>query len=218
MNFIKINGLNGLYPEKIEGTNEWYYCKIPASSDFETYDLFDAEEDVKAGDVFGGMNCALIHFPDGEVHRPFELKENVFVNEPEYLDGLLYFLVVDFSERRINIISYNPNNKEKNTIADLSLDEVDNCCNLMLDVSPITLTRHTNHEVLYVIWPEKKKIKLRLREMMMFRDNDDLYCEEWYENPEYHERTIVRDWNTGRIKRIVEGRMERMPNGDIWVL
>lgn len=218
MNFIRINGLRELYPENIEGTSEWYYCNIPSSSDFETYDLFDAEEDVNAGDVFGGMNCVLIHFPDGEVHRPFEMKENVFVNPPVYLDGILYFLVVDFGERRIYIISYNPKNREKKMIADLSLDEVDNCLNLRLDVLPITLIRHANDEFLYVIWPEKKKIKIRLRESMSFRDNDNLYCEYWYENPEYHEMTIIRDWNSGKIKKILKGRMERMPNGDIWVL
>lgn len=64
----------------------------------------------------------------------------------------------------------------------------------------------------------EEKIKIRLRESMSFRDNDNLYCEYWYENPEYHEMTIIRDWNSGKIKKIFKGRMERMPNGDIWVL
>lgn len=214
MKFINIKGLNDVYPENIEGTNEWYYSKLPSYS---TYDFYDAERVVNCGKNFEGMNCILIHYPDGEVHRPFELKENVYVDAPIYFNELLYFLIVDFNNKRIKIVSYNAKNRVKSNLADLPLSDVENCYNLMLKPSPITLIHEPNDGFLNIIWPEKKKIKIRANEIMMFRDNDNLFCSEWYENPEYHERVIVRDWNTGDIKKIIERQMNRMPNGDIWI-
>ena len=61
MNTIKIDGLVGGYPEPIDGTSEWYYSQ-KGTDDF--LDLYEAEEIVKDGHAFGGMNCHLIHFPD----------------------------------------------------------------------------------------------------------------------------------------------------------
>ena len=94
MNTIKINGLVGGYPEPIDGTSEWYYSQKGAD-DF--LDLYEAEELIKDGHPFYGMNCHLIHFPDGEVFSPFELRENFYVEAPVWDDGKFYFLCVDFS-------------------------------------------------------------------------------------------------------------------------
>ena len=58
MNYIKIEGIQDAYPERIEGTSEWYCCKIAANC---FCDLYEAEEIVKAGHVYEGMNCVLIH-------------------------------------------------------------------------------------------------------------------------------------------------------------
>ena len=95
MNTIKINGLAGGYPETIDGTSEWYYSQKGAN-DF--LDLYEAEELIKDGHPFYGMNCHLIHFPDGEVFSPFELRENFYVDAPVWDDGKFYFLCVDFSK------------------------------------------------------------------------------------------------------------------------
>jgi hypothetical protein len=55
---------------------------------------------------YEGMNCVLIHFPDGTVYYPFELMENRYVDVPVFWEELLYFLVVDFNIRQIQILSY----------------------------------------------------------------------------------------------------------------
>ena len=78
MNYIKIEGIEDAYPERIEGTSEWYCCKI-ATNCF--CDLYEAEEIVKLGNVYEGMTCVLIHYPDGQVYYPFVAKENVYVEK-----------------------------------------------------------------------------------------------------------------------------------------
>lgn len=215
MKYLKIDGLTDVYPEQVEGTSEWYYCKL-AKNTF--CDLYEAEDIIKSGNIYQGMNCVLIHYPDGEVIRPFEIKENMYVDVPVFYDGILYFLVVDFNQKQIQIISYNPNTRKKSTVTEIPLSEVEDCYNLLLRVAPVLLIREANDGYLNVIWPEKKKIKIGDTEGLMFCDGDNLYCSEWYEDTEYHEMIIIRDWNTGQVKEKFEGQMIRMPNGDIWIL
>lgn len=216
MNFIKIKGLQDNYPEGIEGTSEWYYCKI-AEDPF--CDLYEAEEIIKAGHTYKGMNCALIHFPDGTVYEPFTLQENVYVDAPVFLDGVLYFLVTDFNEKTIQIVAWGTETKQPEVVKELLLDEVENCYNLMLRVAPIMLIQEANDDVLEIIYPEKKTIQLGECESMYFRNEDKLYCSAWYEDPEYHEKVIVRNYYTGEIEEIFDKQnMRRMPNGDVWML
>ena len=214
MKFVKID-LEDVYPEEIEGTSEWYYSKI-AKNDF--CDLYEAEEIIKNGHVYEGMNCVLIHFPDGKVFRPFETKENVYVDAPVFWEDVLYFLVVDFVEKTIQIVAFDTKSYEKNEVAKLSLDEVKDCYNLMLRVAPVLLVRDGNEKCLEVIWPEKNNFKMSNHEAFQFRDGDRMYFSEWFEDPDYHEMTIVRDWNTGEEIERFDGMLVRMQNGDVWRL
>ena len=215
MKYLKIDGLTDVYPETVEGTNEWYYCKL-AKNTF--CDLYEAEDIINSGKVYDGMNCVLIHYPDGEVIRPFEIKENMYVDAPVFYDGILYFLVVDFNQKHIQIVSFNPNTRGKSTVVEISLNEVEDCYNLLLRVAPVLLIREANDGYLNILWPEKKKIEIGDTEGFMFRDGDNLYFSEWYEDTEYHEMIVIRDWNTGEVKEKFEGQMIRMPNGEIWIL
>ena len=111
MNYKKIEGLQDAYPTKIEGTDEWYYCKIAERS---FCDLYEAEELIKAGHVFHGMTCVLIHFPSGEVFWPFEKKENMYVDAPVFWENKLYFLKVDFVEKKMEILAFDTKSYENN--------------------------------------------------------------------------------------------------------
>lgn len=215
MKFLEINGLKDVCPEKVEGTEEWYYCKL-AQDTF--CDLYEAEEIVNEGNIYQGMNCVLIHYPDGTVYSPFSLKQNTYVEAPVFWEGLLYFLVADFEARQIQIVSFDAKKYVKDVIAQISLDEIGDCYNLMLRVAPVTLIRYEKEEVLEIVWPEKKKIEMAENEVLIFRDGKDLYFSAWYEEPDYHEKTIVRDMDTGETKQCYDGQMHRMPNGDIWIL
>lgn len=220
MNFIKIEGLQDAYPERIEGTSEWYCCKIATNS---FCDLYEAEEIVNAGNVYEGMTCVLIHYPDGQVYYPFVAKENVYVDSPVFWENTLYFLVVDFTEKILQVVAFNTEDFEQKTVFEISLDEVPNCYNLLLDVAPVMLYRYVDEDnALEVIWPEKKTFKVNNHQVLLFRDEDKVFFSEWFEDPEpdynYHEQVIVRDWETGEEIERFDGQMCRMPNGDIWRL
>ena len=214
MKFVKIDDLKDVYPERIEGTSEWYCCKI-AKNCF--CDLFEAEEIINAGNVYEGMTCVLIHYPDRNVYYPFVTKENVYVEAPVFLDDVLYFLVVDFSEKTIQIVAFDAHTFEQKVIRELSLDEVPNCYNLMLDVSPLMLSYVSDENVLEIVWPEKKSFKMNHHQVRLFRNDDKMYFSEWFEDPDYHEMVVVRDWETGEELDRFDGQMCRMPNGDVWV-
>jgi len=215
MKFRKIEGLQDVCPERIEGTEEWYCCKI-AKNCF--CDLYEAEEIVKAGQVYEGMTCVLIHYPDRNVYYPFVTKENVYVDAPVYWDGALYFLVVDFTAKKIEIVAFDTTMYEIQTVEEFSLDEVEDCYNLMLRVAPVLLVRDGNKKGLEVIYPEKKHFKMSNHESFLFKDEEKMYFSEWQEDPEYREIVVVRDWNTGKEIERFDGQLWRMPNGDVWVM
>ena len=106
MKYVKIEGLTDVYPERIEGTSEWYCCKL-ANNCF--CDLYEAEEIIKNGNTYEGMTCVLIHYPDGQVYYPFVMKENVYVDSPVFWEGVLYFLVADFNVRTVQIVAFDTN-------------------------------------------------------------------------------------------------------------
>jgi hypothetical protein len=213
MNIIKIEGVTECYPEQIEGTSDWYYCK--ESKDI-FCDLYEAEEIIKSGGKFSGMNCHLIHFPDGLVHSPFELRENLYIDSPVWDNDKLFFLSVNFCEKLIHINCYFPEEKRLDLIKVFPLEIVEDCYNLMLKTSPIMLCRDANKGVLEIIWPENKKIAIGKTESLLFCNGEDLYFSEWYEDPEYHENVIVRNLNTGKVKEKFNGYLRRLPNGVYW--
>lgn len=213
MKIIKIEGISETYPELVEGTMEWYACK---ESNNCFCDLYEAQEVVKSGEVFPGMNCHLIHYPEGTVHSPFELRENVYIDQPIWDKGKLYFLSVDFSKQKIQIYSYFPDNRKIEIMKELPLDIVEDCYNLMLKVSPLMLCREANNGIYEIVWPENKKIEIGQTEGLLFRDGEDLYFSEWYEDPEYHENVIIRDLYTGKIKEKSSGYLLKLPKGVYW--
>lgn len=213
INITKIKGISNSYPEEIEGTNEWYSAKEEAVG---FCDLFEAQETFERVGFFKGIAYHLIHYPDGKVHSPFQIQENVYVEKPIWNNGEFNFLVVDFQEKIIRITKYIPENEKLEIVTELSLVEVEDCYNLMLETTPLTLGRSGNDGFYEIIWPEKKKIAIGKTETVLFRDEDKLYLSEWYEDPEYHENVIVRDIQTGKIIEKSEGYLRRLPNNVYW--
>lgn len=213
MNFIHIDGVSDGFVEEVEGTSEWYSCKV---SETGICDLYEAEDIVQSGRTYPGMNCKLIHYPDGEVYAPFTQKENVYIDSPVFDDGIFYFLAVDFALEKIRIYSYNPAAKRRSEEAVFEHSEGKGCRNLMLKTAPVTLVRQDDG-ILQILWPDKREMAMGDTECFYFRDGDNLYCSAWSENPDYSETIIIRDYHTGEVKEQYTGCLKRMPNGDIWV-
>lgn len=213
INITNIKGISNSYPEEIEGTNEWYSCR---EGTVEYCDLDEVQEIFNNDGFFKGMNYHLIHYPDGEVHSPFQIQGNVYVEKPIWNNGIFNFLVVDFHEKLIKIKKYIPEKQKLEVITELSLSEVEDCYNLKLETTPLTLGRSGNDGFYEIVWPEKKKIAIGKTETVLFRDGDRLYLSEWYEDPEYHENVIVRNIQTGEIIEKSEGYLPRLPNNVYW--
>lgn len=213
INIIKIHGISDCYPELIEGTSQWYYCQESKKT---FCDLYEAEEIVKLGHNFEGMNCHLIHYPEGTVHSPFEMKSNVYIEKPIWNNGKFNFLVVNFDLKVIQIYSYEPEYIRLSVMQELPLSITPDCYNLMLKGYPLMLCRDANDGIYEIIWPESKKIVIGKTESLIVRDGNDLYFSRWYEDPEYHESVIVRDVNTGAINEEFDGYLRVLPNGIYW--
>ena len=52
-------------------------------------------------------------------------KENVYVEAPSFCDGVLYFIMVDFAERTLQIVAFNTEDFEQKTVFELPLDNSD---------------------------------------------------------------------------------------------
>ena len=212
MKIIKLKGIHDSYPET-EGTNEWFSCY---ESKIALCDLYEAEEMINYGKTFSGLIQHLVHFPDGKVYSPFSLKENVYVEKPVWDKGKLYFLVVDFNQKVAKICEYDWAQNVIRGITEVSLNEVKDCYNLRLEVSPLMLGR-TDREGFYeIVWPEKKNIAMDNQEVVCFRDGDKLYCSRWVEDPEYHEYMVIRDVHTGKILHEEEGNIWRLADDVYW--
>ena len=119
------------------------------------------------------------------------------MDSPVFWDNVLYFLVVDFNEKIIQIVAFDTQDYEQKVVTEMSLDEVENCYNLRLDVAPILLVQDRKENCLQVYYPEDKRFKIGDHETLLFRDGNKVYFSQWFEDPDYHEMVIVRDWETG---------------------
>lgn len=210
-----IKQLPECYPEPVEGTADWYFCKQGRDS---MCDLYEAEEIVNSDRMFSGMTCHLLHYPEGTVYSPFEVKENVYVEEPVWNEGVFYYLTVDFDERKIQIYSYVPEQGRLKELACLPLEAVRDCYNLKLKIWPLMLCRDGNEGMLELIWPEQKRFRTGETEVFLFRDENKMYFSQWEEAPDYREYMIVRDFDTGRIREKTPGCLCRLPGGVYWRL
>ncbi len=214
MKDLDLHGITFMRPVR-EGTAEWYY-----SMDYDNGDLFEAQEiyEYQNGHLVDGNHLLLIHYPDGEVIEPVSSRKNMAIGEPVYYDQKISFVMVDFDEREIRIHQFDCVKREVKELAVLPLTVVDDCFNLRLFEHPLTLSRQPNNGTLELIWPKKKTIRIGEKESFFYRENERLYFNTWYEDPEFREETVVRDARTGKVIETLPGDIHIMPNGEQWHL
>ena len=171
----------------------------------------------KSGEVYTGAIIALVQFPEGKLFKPFENRNNIYVEKPVWDGGNFNILTVDFEKCLIEIFNYFPLENKLEKIAEISLTEIEDCYNLFLENSPLALYRQRNNNNFEIIWPEKKVIEIEEAESFNYRDNDDLYFSQWIDEPTYYNNIIIRDINTGKIKEKFKGIIKKMPNGEFWI-
>lgn len=206
----KLN-LPPMYLGMTGGTTEWY---IGLYFPGETCDLYEAEQIINGGGRFEGNQIYFLHYPDSAVYTPFEIKENVYYEDPLWDNGRFGILAVDFTEKKIILYTYVPGEKPEILVA-LPLSEVKDCNNLKLEISPWTIGRQSDNTY-EMIWPVKKIFPKGDNEGILYRNGSVLYFYRWVEEPKYQEFIVTIDIETGEEIEVEKGSLYRMPDGTLW--
>ena len=207
----------GIYCLKpLKGSGEWYW-----GMDHTGGDLYEAEELFSDDHPVCQNRLIFVHYPDGEDVQPVTAKQGQYLGRPVYYNGKIVLLLADFPQKKIKILLYDAKPEELTVLTELPRSVVKDCCNLMLEISPLMLTRRGNDGKFQILWPEHMEFEIGDRESFLCRMGERLYFSNWYEEPECQEEIeeiIVRRLNTGELIKKIPGCFMDMPDGQIWVL
>ena len=211
MKRIVTNGITNLEP--LQGSSEWYW-----GADYASGDLYEAEELFRSGHPVQKNRLLLVHRPEGTVYEPVHTEPGQYLGRPVYHDGQVVLLLVDFPEGEIRILTFRATDGTTEPLAVLPLTMVEDCYNLMLEASPLLLTRAAHDNRFQVLWPERRDFAIEDHEMFAFLEGNRLYTWVWYEDPDYREEVLVRDYETGDVLERIPGNLRTMPDGQHWLL
>ena len=150
--------------------------------------------------------------------EPITAKKGQYFGAPMYDNGNLQILMVDFPMAAIYIFQYDDARDETTLRAEIALDEVKDCYNLGFAQSPLMVIRQGFENLFQVIWPERTEFSIGNRETFYSRDGDKLYFNRWFEDPDYRDEVIIRQYPSGKILEVIPGSLYEMPDGQRWVL
>lgn len=160
----------------------------------------------------------LVRRPEGTVYEPVCTKPGQYLGRPAYHDGQVVLLLVDFPKGEIHILAFHETTGTTEPLAVLPLSIADDCCNLMLETPPLMLIRSGHNNRIQLLWPERRDFVVEENEYFAFLEGNRLYTSVWYEDPDYREEVLVRDYNTGEVLERIPGSLRSMPDGQRWLL
>ena len=181
-------------------------------------DLYEAEELFRSGHPIRKNRLVLVRRPDGTVYEPVRTEPGQYLGRPVYHDGQVVLLLVDFPQEKIHILIFRETDGTTEPLAVLPLSIVEDCYNLMLEASPLILTRSAHDNKFQILWPERRDFAIEDHEIFEFLEGNRLYTSVWYEDPDYREELLVRDYDTGELLERIPGNFRRMPDGRKWLL
>lgn len=211
MKRIITNGITNLEP--LAGSSKWYW-----GSDYASGDLYEAEELFRSGHPIRKNRLVLVRCPEGTVYEPVCTKPGQYLGRPAYHNGQVVLLLVDFPKEEIRILSFDEAKKTIEPLAVLPLSVVADCYNLMLETPPLMLTRSAHDNQFQILWLERRDFAIEDHEFFEFLEGNRLYTSVWYEDPDYREELLVRDYDTGELLERIPGSLRQMPNGQKWLL
>ena len=211
MKRIITNGITDLEP--LAGSSEWYW-----GADYASGDLYEAEELFRSGRPIDKNRLVLVRCPEGTVYEPVRTKSGQYFGRPVYHDGQVVLLMVDFPQEKIHILIFRETDGTTEPLAVLPLSIVEDCYNLMLEASPLILTRSAHDNKFQILWPERRDFAIEDHEIFEFLEGNRLYTSVWYEDPDYREELLVRDYETGELLERIPGSFRQMPDGQKWLL
>lgn len=210
---MKTINTQGIYCiDPVDGSREWYW-----GMDYTSGDLYEAEELFKQGHPIQRNRLIFVHYPDGASFEPVLLKEGQYFGKPVYHEGQLLWLLVDFPQAKINVIACDEKTQQTSVLVTLPLSIAEDCYNLMLNISPLMLTRQSGSRF-QILWPHKADYEIGNTESFDCRIHEKLYFSAWYEDSDYREEMIVRDVSSGQVIQRTSGAFREMPDGQHWLL
>ena len=211
MKRITTNGITNLEP--LTGSREWYW-----GADYASGDLYEAGELFRSGHPIRRNRLVLVRCPEGTVYEPVRTEPGQYLGRPVYHEGQVVLLLVDFQKAEILILLFRETDGTTEPLAVLPLSIVTDCYNLMLEVSPLLLTRSAHDNRFQILWPERRDFAIEDHEYFAFLEENKLYTWVWYEDPDYREDVLVRDYDTGEVLERIPGNLRTMPDGQHWLL
>ena len=211
MKRIITNGITNLEP--LAGSSEWYW-----GTDYASGDLYEAEELFRSGHPIRKNRLIVVRRPEGTVYEPVHAKPGQYLGRPVYHNGQVVLLLVDFPQEKIHILIFRETDGTTEPLAVLPLSIVEDCYNLMLEASPLMLTRSAHDNKFQILWPERRDFAIEDHEIFEFLEGNRLYTSVWYEDPDYREEVLVRDFDTGEVLERIPGSLRSMPDGQNWLL
>lgn len=211
MKRIVTNGIANLEP--LTGSRDWYW-----GADYASGDLYEAEELFRSGHPIRRNRLLLVRRPEGTVYEPVRTEPGQYLGRPVYHDGQVVLLLVDFPKSEIRILAFRETNGTTEPLAVLPLSIVTDCYNLMLEASPLLLTRSAHDNKFQILWPERRDFAVEDNEYFAFLEGNKLYTSVWYEDPDYREEVLARDYETGEVLERIPGNLRVMPDGQNWLL
>lgn len=211
MNIKTFKGFEEIYPEKVDGTDSWYFGQWTPCS--EAYEVPEFKNN------YPGTRLYFIEYPSGKVFEPIKQEINVFLERPvyEHKDNSFGIIRYDFNIEVIQVLIFKPECSSVKTIKEIPFSKVGDMVNLRIIVSPFALVKHDIHnDAVEFIWPKEINYDFEKNESLYFQYDGKLYLTKWIEDPYYREEIIVRDAITGHILERSHGYLRRMPDGSIW--
>lgn len=218
------NGIYYLQPI-FSGCCNWYW------GEDSTGDLYEAEESYKAHKPMRPNRFILMRLPEGEIIEPIQLTEGQYLGMPSlYHEHKVHIVMVDFNAQKIHLLAFDPDGilqgEKVQTLDILPLSHVEDCYNVFLKGSPVSLTRQSNEQYFQIVWSLEDGcmdvgFSLEDRESFSHRDGDKLYFTSWWEEEEpeyeYHEEVIIRNMK-GEILERFEGNIQEIRPTEYYVL
>ena len=201
------------YIRRMEGTACWYW-----GMDITDGDLYEAGQLFETGHPKRCSRLVIVSFPEGRVYEPVPARDGLYFGVPVFWDGAVHIPAVDFAEGRILIIKASEDMKDASEAARLRLSEVKDCYNLRLITYPLSLIRQGSENLFQIVWPRKAEFYIDAAESIDHREEDELIFSRWYEDPDYREETVIRQYPSGEIKKRIRGSLILMEDDSNWIV
>lgn len=212
MGYMIFTGFADVYPEKIEGTSQWFYGQVTPCSEAYEVPAYNGN--------YSGTRLYIFNI-DRKVYEPFKQEKNVFINPPVYSNKHNSFEIVrfDFNKSLIQAFEYVPEPERLTPLVELAMSEFDDIVNIRIIKEPFTLIKYDGlNDSVRFIWPEERQYQLEVNEILCFLDDGMLITTKWYEDPDYREEVIFRNSATGEVVDRKAGYISVMPNGEKWLM